>query len=91
MKTLSPTQARANMTRWLDAAVAGHSIGITHKGRIIKLQPVPVTEDWAADEYGLTGEELDQAASNLLQTGQELLESGKTVSLDEFKKRRKAR
>jgi len=73
MKTLSPTQARANMTRLLDQAIAGQSIGITHKGRIVKLQPVPITEDWAADEYGLTGEQLDRAASNLLGSGDELL------------------
>jgi len=90
MKTLSPTEARANMTRWLDQAIAGQPIGITHKGRIVKLQPVPVTEDWAATEYGLTSEELDRAGENLLKAGQKLLQSGKTVSWDEFKKRRKA-
>lgn len=89
MKTLSPTQARANMTRWLDEALAGKSIGITHKGRIVKLQPVPVTEDWAAEEYGLTDEELDRAAAKLLDQGEELLKSGKTVSWAEFKKLRK--
>jgi antitoxin (DNA-binding transcriptional repressor) of toxin-antitoxin stability system len=89
MKTLSPTEARANMTRWLDEAIAGKSVGITHKGRVVKLQPVPVTEDWAAEEYGLTGAELDQAAENLLQAGKKLLRSGQTVSWDEFKKRRK--
>jgi hypothetical protein len=77
------------MTRWLDEAIAGESIGITHKGRIVKLQPVPVTEDWAVEEYGLTGPELERAAAKLLQTGQELIESGQTVSWDEFKKRRK--
>ena len=90
MKTLSPTQARANMSRWLDQAIAGQSIGITHKGRIVKLQPVPVTEDWAAEEYGLTGEDLDRAADRLLKTGEELLRSGKSASWEEFKKRRKA-
>ncbi len=90
MKTLSPTEARMNMTRLLDQAIAGQSIGITHKGRIIKLQPVPVIEDWAAAEYGLTSEELDRAGENLLKAGQKLLQSGKTVSWDEFKKRRKA-
>ena len=90
MKTLSPTQARANMSRWLDQAIAGQAIGITHKGRIVKLQPVPVTEDWAAEEYELTGDELDRAAANLLQTGEVLLGSGKTVSWGELKKRRKA-
>jgi antitoxin (DNA-binding transcriptional repressor) of toxin-antitoxin stability system len=90
MKTLSPTEARANMTRWLNQAIAGQSIGITHKGRIIKLQPVPVTEDWAADEYSLTGAELDRASENLLRKGKELLESGRTISWEQFKKRRKA-
>ena len=82
----SPTQARANMTRLLDQAIAGQSIGITHKGRIVKLQPVPVTEDWAAEEYELTSEELDRAARNLLQTGEDLLKSGKTVAWAGFKK-----
>ena len=90
MKTLSATQARGNITRWLDQAIAGQSIGITHKGRIIKLQPVPITEDWAVVEYGLTGEELDRAAANLLKTGEEFLASGKAVSWEQFKKRRKA-
>jgi antitoxin (DNA-binding transcriptional repressor) of toxin-antitoxin stability system len=89
MKTLSPTEARANMTRWLDEAIAGKSIAITHKGRVVKLQPVPVTEDWAVEEYGLTGTELDQAADELLRTGNKLLRSGQTVSWAEFKKRRK--
>ena len=79
------------MTRWLDQAIAGQPIGITHKGRIVKLQPVPVTEDWAAAEYALTGQELDRAAENLLKEGQKLMRSGKTVSWGDFKKRRKAR
>lgn len=89
MKTLSATVARANITRLLDQAIAGKAIGITHKGRIIKLQPVAVVEDWAAEEYGLTGEQLDRAAENLLRSGKELLASGGTVSWEEFKKRRK--
>ncbi|HEV2209184.1 MAG TPA: type II toxin-antitoxin system Phd/YefM family antitoxin [Verrucomicrobiae bacterium] len=90
MKTLSPTQARANMTRWLDEAIAGQSIGITHKGRIVKLQPVEVTEDWASQEYGLSSQELDQAAKALVETGEELLKSGKTISWTEFKRRRRS-
>jgi len=53
------------------------------------LQPVPVTEDWAAEEYGLTGAELDRAATNLVQSGKEILESGQTVSWGKFKKERK--
>ena len=89
MKTLSPTEARANMTHLLDQAIAGESIGITHKGRVIKLQPVPVTEDWAAQEYGLSGAELDRAAERLLSAGREMLESGRTESWEKFKRRRK--
>ncbi|HWV99174.1 MAG TPA: type II toxin-antitoxin system Phd/YefM family antitoxin [Candidatus Acidoferrum sp.] len=89
MKTLSPTDARANMTRLLDQAIAGESIGITHKGRVIKLQPVPVTEDWAAQEYGLSGAELDRAAERLLNAGKETLESGRAVAWEKFKRRRK--
>jgi antitoxin (DNA-binding transcriptional repressor) of toxin-antitoxin stability system len=77
------------MTRWLDEAIAGQSIGITHKGRLIKLQPVPVTEDWAAAEYGLRGEELDRAARNLLVTGAKLLESGGTISWEKLRRGRK--
>jgi antitoxin (DNA-binding transcriptional repressor) of toxin-antitoxin stability system len=89
MKTLSPTEARANMTRWLDEAIEGKPIGITHKGRIIKLQPVPVTEDWAAQEYDLTSGELDDIAANLVKTGAELLATRKVISWDKLKKRRK--
>jgi len=86
MKTLSPTQARANLTRFLDKAIAGESIGITHKGRVIKLQPVRITEDWAAEEYGLTGEELDRASKRLLDKGEQALAAGDTVSWQDFKK-----
>ena len=89
MKTLSPTQARANLTRWLDQAIAGQSIGITHKGHVLKLQPVLVTEDWAAEEYGLTSEDLDRAAAHLLKSGEALLKTGKVVSWAEFKQGRK--
>ena len=79
------------MTRWLDKAIAGQSIGITHKGRIVKLQPVPVTEDWAAEEYGLSGAELDRATANLVRGGEEILKSGQIVSWEKFKKARKPR
>jgi antitoxin (DNA-binding transcriptional repressor) of toxin-antitoxin stability system len=89
MKTLSPTQVRANIKRRLDQAIAGQSIGITHKGRIVRLQPVPVTEDRPAEEYGLTGKELDRAAHRLLKTGKAMLRSGKTTSWKQFRKRRR--
>ena len=79
------------MTRLLDQAIAGQSICITPKGRIVKLQPVAVTEDWAAAEYGLRSDQLDQAAGNLLRTGEDLLKSGKALSWAGFKKSERKR
>lgn len=90
MKTLSATQARSNMTRWLDEALAGRSVGITHKGRIIKLQPVPVTEDWAAAEYSLRGDDLDRAAKALMDTGEDMITSGEAVEWKQFKRSRRS-
>ena len=57
----------------------------------MKLQPVAITEDWAAEEYGMTGEELDRAAESLLKSGEELLASGQAVPWSKFRERRKKR
>ena len=84
MKTLSPTAARQNLTKWLDQAIEGKAVGITHKGHVIKLQPVPITEDWAAEEYGLTGEQLDRISINLLHSGEEAIRKGQTRSIKEL-------
>ncbi len=76
MKTLSPTAARQNLTKWLDPAIEGKAVGITHKGHVIKLQPVPVIEDWAAEEYDLGGDELDRISAKLLRSGEEAIRKG---------------
>ena len=76
MKTLSPTAARQNLTKWLDQAIQGKAVGITHKGHVIKLQPVPVIEDWAAEEYDLDGDELDRISAKLLRSGEEAIRKG---------------
>jgi len=60
MTTLSPTKARANLTRWLKRAANGDDIGILCGGQIIALRPVKVySEDYAEREYGVTNVELD--------------------------------
>jgi len=81
MKTLSPTAARQNLTKWLDQAIEGKAVAITHKGHVIKLQPVSVVEDWAAEEYGLTGEELDRIGANILRAGEEAIRKGQARPL----------
>ena len=84
MKTLSPTAVRQNLTKWLDQAIEGKAVGITHKGYVIKLQPVPVIEDWASEEYGLTGEELDRISANLVRSGEESIRKGQARPIKEL-------
>jgi antitoxin (DNA-binding transcriptional repressor) of toxin-antitoxin stability system len=59
MTTLSPTTARANLTRWLKRAADGEDIGILCGGAVIALRPVKIySEDYAQREYGVTDAEL---------------------------------
>ncbi len=61
MVTLSPTQARVNLSSLLQRAAKGEDIGIVHNGKIIALRPVTVhSEDYALQEYGVTEAELDR-------------------------------
>src|SRR5436190_9487311 len=84
MKMLSRTAARQNLTKWLDQAIEGKAVAITHKGHVIKLQPVRVVEDWAAEEYGFTGQELDRISVNLLRSGEEAIRKGQARPLKEL-------
>ena len=61
MTTLSPTQARTNLSSLLKRAAKGEDIGILHGDKIIALRPVTVhSDDYALQEYGVTEEELDR-------------------------------
>ena len=61
MVTLSPTEARVNLSSLLRRAANGEDIGIVHNGKIIALRPVTVhSEDYALQEYGVTEAELDR-------------------------------
>ena len=61
MITLSPTEARVNLSSLLKRAASGEDIGIVHNGKIIALRPVTVhSEDYALQEYGVTEAELDR-------------------------------
>ena len=60
MTTLSPTQARTNLSSLLKRAAQGEDIGILHGDQVIALRPVNVySDDHALQEYGVTEEELD--------------------------------
>jgi antitoxin (DNA-binding transcriptional repressor) of toxin-antitoxin stability system len=61
MTTLSPTQARVNLTSLLKRAAKGEDIGILHGDQVIALRPITVhSDDYALREYGVTEEELDR-------------------------------
>src|SRR5438552_2136349 len=58
--TLSPTQARVNLSSLLRRAANGEDIGILHGGQVIALRPVTVhSDDYAFREYGVTQKEID--------------------------------
>jgi antitoxin (DNA-binding transcriptional repressor) of toxin-antitoxin stability system len=61
MTTLSPTQARANLSSLLKRAAKGEDIGILHGDQVIALRPVTVSsDDYALQEYGVTEPKLDR-------------------------------
>jgi antitoxin (DNA-binding transcriptional repressor) of toxin-antitoxin stability system len=63
MTTLSITEAKKNLGKWLKAAGEGQEVGIIAGSRIFALRPVTVTaEDYAIQEYGVTREELERFA-----------------------------
>jgi antitoxin (DNA-binding transcriptional repressor) of toxin-antitoxin stability system len=60
MKTLTITDAKKNLGRWLAAAAHGEDIGIVCGADIIALRKVEVTStDYAQREYGATREQVD--------------------------------
>lgn len=61
MITLSPTQARVNLSSLLKRAANGEDIGIVHGDKVIALRPVTVhSDDYGLREYGVTEKELDR-------------------------------
>ena len=66
MKTLSVTDARQNLTRWLRAAMDGEDVGILCGNQVVALRPVKVfSDDYVLQEYGLTQKELHRAAHRM--------------------------
>jgi hypothetical protein len=63
MKTLTVTAARQNLGVWLKKTLQGEDIGVMIDGAIVAFRPVKVySEDYAAQEYGATPEQLDRFA-----------------------------
>jgi hypothetical protein len=59
MKTLTITDAKKNLGRWLEAAARGEDIGIVCGANIVALRKVDVeSTDYAQREYGATSEQV---------------------------------
>ena len=60
MTTLTITDAKKNLGKWLSAAVKGEDIGILAGATVVALRPVEVeATDYAWREYGVTPSQLD--------------------------------
>ena len=89
MKTLTITDARKNLTRWLDAAARGEDIGIILGAEIIALRRVEVeSTDYAQREYAATPEQVAALADSTDKRYRRLKRSGKlvTVSAEQLRK-----
>ncbi len=82
MKTLTITDAKKNLSRWLDAAARGQDIGIIRGAEIIALRRVEVeSTDYAQREYASTPEEIAAFADATEKRYRRLKRSGKLVTV----------
>lgn len=78
MKTLTITDAKKNLGRWLLAAARGEDIGIVSGSNIIALRKVEVeSTDYAFREYGATPQEVAQLEGRLEKEYRVLKRKGK--------------
>ncbi len=88
MKTLTITEARKNLGRWLAAAASGDDVGIILGADIIALRKVEVeSTDFAQSEYGATPEQVAAVQETVDNRYRRLRRSGKllTVTADELR------
>jgi len=82
MKTLTITDAKKNLSRWLDAAARGQDIGIVRGAEIIALRRVDVeSTDYAQREYATTPEQIAAFAAATDKRYRRLKRSGKLVTV----------
>src|SRR5437016_1872506 len=84
MTTLSITEAKKNLGKWLKAAGDGEEVGIVSGSKVFALRPVTVTaDDYAIHEYGVTREELERFADRAEKHVAKLRRTGKLMTLEE--------
>jgi antitoxin (DNA-binding transcriptional repressor) of toxin-antitoxin stability system len=89
MKTLTITEAKKNLGRWLAAAARGEDIGIVCGADIVALRKVAVeSTDYARREYGATSEQVAALEKATEQRYRRLKRSKKlpSITAQEFRK-----
>jgi antitoxin (DNA-binding transcriptional repressor) of toxin-antitoxin stability system len=82
MKTLTITDARKNLSRWLDAAARGEDIGIIRGADIIALRKVEINStDYAQREYGAAPEQIAALEEATEKRYHRLKRSGKLLTV----------
>jgi antitoxin (DNA-binding transcriptional repressor) of toxin-antitoxin stability system len=89
MKTLTITEAKRNLGRWLSAAARGEDIGIVAGPDIIALRKVSVeSTDYAQREYGATHDQVERLERSTEARYGRLKRAGKlkTTTAEELRK-----
>jgi len=85
MKTLTITEAKKNLSRWLTEAAAGKDVAIISGDSIIALRKVevePVDYTYAMREYGATPAELDRFEQAVDERFQREKNAGRLMTMD---------
>jgi antitoxin (DNA-binding transcriptional repressor) of toxin-antitoxin stability system len=88
MKTLTITDAKKNLGRWLKAAAQGEQVAIISGGDVIALRKVEVAAidtSYAEAEYGATPESLERFERGVTARYQRQRKAGKLRSLAQVK------
>jgi hypothetical protein len=89
MKTVTITDAKKNLGRWLQAAAVGEDVGIISGDSIIALRKVevePVDYTYAMHQYGATPAELDHFEKAVDERFRRQQASGKLLTVDQVEK-----
>ena len=84
MKTLTITEAKKNLGKWLNAAVHGEEVAIINGATCVALRPIEIeAADYAWREYGASKEELERFEKRISTEVESLRASGRLISVPE--------
>ena len=86
MKTLTITEAKKNLGKWLKAAVEGDDVAIINGATCVALRPVQVeAADYAWREYGANRGELEKFQQRISAEVERLRRNGRLIVVPENK------